>query len=256
MSPSEFELRAALHDGEGGAPDADVVIAQALRVRHERRRLITSVASAAAVVAVVAVGGTLLVACRLGRVRRRGGAGGALTAPGSRRDARREPQPSAAGDPAIESDRPARTCGAAMGVACAAQFPRLAVPGGGGTNQFGADQPLFAAPVAAMKICVYGSTSALVQQTVLESPAASDVAAELESGKATDRPGCTATTGEGDLAVYAVTSAGTPLPVVTVELRCPYQATNGTAVRYLSTTAVDAVRPYLAPSPNQGSPIK
>ena len=33
------------------------------------------------------------------------------------------------------------------------------LPGGGGTNQFGADGPLFAAPVAAMKICEYGPSS-------------------------------------------------------------------------------------------------
>ena len=250
MSPSESELRAALHEGEGGAPDADLVIARALRVRYQRRRLITSVASAAAVVAVVAVGGTLLARTGTDESAGSGNGGGAALQDGNSGPAR------GANSPVPAAPDPAKQSAAASDIACAAQFPRLVLPGGGGTSQFGADEPLFSAPVAAMKICVYGPTAALVEQTVLSASTASTVAAQLESGDPTNRPNCPTTSDEGDLAVHAVTSAGTPLPVVTVGLGCPFQATNGTAVRWLSAAALDAVRPQLAPGPNQGSPVK
>ena len=54
MSPSESDLRAALHDGEGGSPNVDLVIMKA-EVRAAQRR--TRLLSAAIVVGVVASAG-------------------------------------------------------------------------------------------------------------------------------------------------------------------------------------------------------
>lgn len=259
MSPNEFQLRAALQDGEGELPSADLAIARALRVRIERRRRITSVASAAAVVAVVAVGGTLLL--RSGSGRESGGtAGGAAASfPAFQATHGGNPQPETVGGAPVRSADNAQADGSdtqkAFGLACPAQFPRLMLPGGGGTNQFGADRPLFDSPVAAMKICRYDAAGAAVGSSVLGTAAASDVATKLDNGSST-RPTCASVTSEGSLAIYAVTAGGTTQRLVTLDLGCPFQATNGTAVRYLSAATVGAMRTGLTPSPNHGSPVK
>ena len=61
MSPSEAQLRAALHDGEGDRPDADQLISRALRIRRDRRRRYQTIAGGLAAAAVVGVGTTVLV---------------------------------------------------------------------------------------------------------------------------------------------------------------------------------------------------
>jgi hypothetical protein len=57
MSPSESELRASLHTGEGERLDADSVLARARAAKRERRRNL--VAMGGAVAAVLAVGGVV-----------------------------------------------------------------------------------------------------------------------------------------------------------------------------------------------------
>jgi hypothetical protein len=56
MSPSEFDLRAALHDGEGDGLDADRLILAAEASRSSRRARLLSAGAVAAVVAGVSVG--------------------------------------------------------------------------------------------------------------------------------------------------------------------------------------------------------
>jgi hypothetical protein len=270
MSPNEFQLRAALRDGEGEIPQANLAIADALRIRRDRRRLIASVASAAAVVAVVALGGTLVV-------RNDGGnsadtAGGAI-AGGSRLD-NNYGQPTHGGNPirvpaangdgvsapqasSVHADASSSSDAqkAASGVTCPAQFPRQSLPGGGGTNQFGADGPLFDAPVAAMKICVYATEGN--SSVELGTAAGQQLAANLEAAPITgDVQQCLAL--RPRYAIYAASNLGTVMHVVTAEPGChAYKVTNGTAVRVVPFERFDAVHPaYLTPPPNQGSPPK
>jgi hypothetical protein len=61
MSPSESQLRAALHHGEGEPVDAGAVIARARAARHDRRVRMASVAAAVAIVGAVGTGGGLLL---------------------------------------------------------------------------------------------------------------------------------------------------------------------------------------------------
>jgi hypothetical protein len=266
MSPNEFQLRDALHDGEGDVPDADRAIGRALRFRQERRRRITAIASAAVVVAVVGVGGTLLV--RSGS----NGSGEAAAGGGSRYGFQAEtpgagggqmthggnPQPPAIGDSAHDSSAAVRHSAAsvtAADVPCPAQAPHLLLPGGGGTNQFGGAGQLFSAPVAAMRICAYDSGSALADSRVLDATAANDVATQLEAGSLSVRFACpVAPQAEGSFAIYAVTPTRQQLPVVTVDLVCPFRATNGTALRFVSPSIAAALDPSFSPSPNEGSP--
>ena len=61
MSPTEFELRAALRDGEGRGPDPDTIIRRANDLRRQRRTRIGGSLAAAAVVAGLAVAGGVLL---------------------------------------------------------------------------------------------------------------------------------------------------------------------------------------------------
>lgn len=257
MSPNEDQLRAALHDGEGDAPDAGLVIANALRARYERRRTITSIASGVAVVAVVVVGFGLLV--HTGSSESGGAAGGVVanrgqvTHGGNLLPASPGPDAPAAASAAGNASIPTEQ---ARKGACPANFPRQLVPGGGGIGQFGSDGPLFAEPVAAARVCEYGGDARVAASYVLGAPEAAELASTLEHASSTVGYACAMRPAdEGDLAVYAISASGTSLRVVTVDLGCPYQVTNGTAVRYLTPTIVaDLLR--AAPSPVHGSPVK
>jgi len=59
MSPTEYELRAALHSGEGSGLDADTVIARAESFRRQRRARLLTGASVAVLVAGLGVGGAI-----------------------------------------------------------------------------------------------------------------------------------------------------------------------------------------------------
>jgi hypothetical protein len=266
MSPNEFQLRDALRDGEGDVPNADVAIAGALQLRYERRRRITSIAAAAVVVAVVGVGGTLLARSgSTGSGDAAGGAaggsryaGGVAAVPGGGMTHGGNPQPPGVADSARGSAgqfKADAAAASAAGVHCPAQFPRLMLPGGGGTDQFGSSGQLFSEPVAAMKICAYDGGSALADSRVLDAASATDVATQLESGSLVVRFACpVAPDNEGSFAIYALTPTQQQLPVVTVDLICPFRATNGTAVRFVSPSIAAVLVPNFSPAPNQGSP--
>lgn len=268
MSPNEFQLRAALSDGEGDVPDADRAITNAMRVRDERRRRITTIASSAAVVAVVVTGATLLTRGNGGEAGSGGGGGqsgpalGAVV-PGQATHGGIPYPPAGVDRPGSSADtvhKDASNYGAekkASGISCPAQFPRLALPGGGGTDQFGADGPLFSETPAAMKICSYPPDAD--SSVELDGDTARRLAATLEAAPTTGDPlACLASAPR--LALYAVGSSGTVMRVVTAEPGCKaYLVTNGTAVRVVplvSALAVLSVANDAAPSPNEGSPDK
>jgi hypothetical protein len=256
MSPSEIDLRAALHDGEGEGLDVNGVIARGQARRAHRR---TVVLSAAAVVIVVgAVSGGVAALSGGGASSRAdreapanggisgleataGSAGGGGAAAGAA-------SPSAAGQAsrnqtnATGSNAPT----AAPGVPCPTSLPRYLLPGGGSPGQFGSDGPLFDRPVATIVVCSYGTPQQAVALTpssgagrlVLTGDDATGLAASLENSAKTklDRP-CPAIRGvdQRALAIIGVDAKGARISTVTATLSptaCNTQATNGTAVRY------------------------
>lgn len=255
MSPSEFDLRAALHDGEGDVPDASRIIATVARARYERRRRIVGIGSAAAAVAVVATGITLLA--RTGNTEQAGSGGGvAASAPafggaghgyaGGLSGARREPA-SPADSAAASAER------AASQVPCPTTLPHLALPGAGGTTQFGADGPLFSQPVAAMKVCSYGVGNQAVE---FSGTRAKEFADYLEQAPVSGKQDLCKLNAPS-FALYAVSASGARLPVVTAQAGCAvYNVTNGTAVRLLTLQQLGHFLPTAPPAINQGSPVK
>jgi hypothetical protein len=78
MSPSESELRASLHAGEGDQVDVDAVLANARSTHRERRR--NAFAIGGAVAAVLAVGG-VITGVQLGKDDHKSAAGPGSSAP-------------------------------------------------------------------------------------------------------------------------------------------------------------------------------
>lgn len=238
MSPTEFELRAALRDGEGGdcgTPlDVDSIIGHAESVRRQRRGRLLGGATAAVVVAGVGVTGAVLAW---------GGGSGSSPASPSRPNgqvygAMNDASPSAEGLHA--------TNGSAVAADCPAAVPRLNLPGGGGTGQFGADDAVFARSVTRVLVCAYGSqelvatSGAAPAGTVLSGTDATTLAGSLNdaaaptSGAAHACPDFRTADGPQEYVLIGYDSSGAALPAVVVTLGdnpCLDKATNGTAVR-------------------------
>ncbi len=233
MSPSEFQLRDALRDGEGDGVDAGAVIARAVRVRHERRMRVASVAAAVIVVGGIGAGASVAF-------RSNGSDGSGSTAlnaegrstprTGSTVAGSTAPRVSGGYQGAATDDKGAPPATAAP--ACPADFPQLALPGGGGSGQFGSDGPLFASPVAAIEVCGYPASGAPGSSTVLVGSAATEVAASLEAAPLRGTRRCPFPVQGDRLAMYPLTADGASERVVTVELWCDGKVTNGTAIRY------------------------
>ncbi len=223
MSPNEAQLRAALRDGEGNRVDVDAVVASALRVRHARRQRLSAIAGAVIVVAGVAGGAALL---GRGDHNSTTASSGERSVPSFSATSDRSAQPPAA---AGGSDS------AATAIRCPAQLPRLLRPGGGATATFGGGGALFAAPIAAAKVCAYLNGTGGDSQ-VLDATQATELAASVERAPASrgTRLCPNSTTGNDPPAfvIFAVTAAGKRLPVVTATLGCPGLVTNGSAIRY------------------------
>jgi hypothetical protein len=250
MSPSESQLRAALQQGEGDAPDAGALISHAVAVRRERRHRITSIATGVAVVAVIGVGMTALVSSS--QDSDSGGssvAGGSATRPRAANaggaDAAGVPAESAA--PRLNGSVSAAARGsigtgaaakAVIGLKCPAKPARYMLPGGGGSGQFGSGGPLFDSPVTAAKVCTYPQTaSAHSQAHVYGTAAAHKIVAALESAPDQQQAASCAPNADyvgGTVEILAVDAKGNPMKPVVVTLECrASQATNGTAVRYV-----------------------
>jgi hypothetical protein len=238
MSPNEFQLRSALRDGEGEHVNPDTVIARARGVqqaRHDRRVRYGSVAAAVAIVAGIGVTGGVVLSGggeHKATSASRGGTNhdSADQAPGGSRAAASGPIPAAAPGP----------MSAAAVLPCPDSPPKLMLPGGGGSGQFGSQGALFSDPVAAVKVCAYaGRTPKFVPSTTLTGGSASDLTKSLEqAGKSLPTsmkcPGGPVPIdgGSRSLVIIGVDKDGTQLKPVVVSLSCPTRVTNGTALRY------------------------
>jgi hypothetical protein len=217
MSPSEFDLRAALRAGEGQRVNADGVIANAREVRHNRRKRVVAVVGAAAVVAGIGTGISYL--------------------PGT------SSSDSASSGGGLSTAKLGNSRGAPQAdlTACPRTPPHLVLPGGGGTTQFGATGPLFAEPVEQIVACGYGmsalgSAAGLGGTVTISGADAQQVADSLNDAPARRAAGqkCPAIVQPlRELVLYATGTSGAGLrPVVATFSTCPAVATNGTAVRY------------------------
>lgn len=245
MSPTEFDLRAALHDGEGDRVDVDRVVAGGQARRAQRRIQVLSTSAVVVFVAAASTGAALLWGGSdsggpVGSNADRRAAGGQVG------DARRA-APSlgsipAATDPSatMAASAPARRDAA---IACPTSMPHLLLPGGGSPGQFGSDGPMFAKPVDSIVVCSYGSPLRAAgpvrpARLVLTGGSATALATSLENASKTNASESCASIRPADehsLAIIGVTAKGTELATITTTLTsppCNVQVTNGTAVRY------------------------
>jgi hypothetical protein len=234
VSPNEAQLRAALHHGEGEGLDAGSLISHAVGVRRERRRRMTAIAGGVTVVAVVGLGATALGTLGHGT---KGGGGSSSAANG---DSRMQPGGGAAGGAARSSAGGSGMHTDAAGLHCPATPDTFYLPGGGGSGQFGATDPLFARPVTRMKVCGYALTGMIrgaPASLAVGSPDAGQIADALNAAASTPPPShkCPDNTASpsGRIEILAVDATGKKLDPVVLTVSCPAtRATNGTAVRY------------------------
>lgn len=287
MSPSEFDLRAALRDGEGDSIDVDRVVAggESLRARRRVQMLTASVAI------VLVAAGAVTTAALAGHGPRGyvGEGGGHATSARSdaagRSDKGARAQPSARASDAAPAASTASAAGrAATNIVCPVNFPgypkhlRPSVDG----RAVGSTGPLFSAPVQAVVICSYGSMLSRTAATVPGRVAVSGVAAaqlqtSLETAPtAPTRGQCPYIASTRRSYVFiGVDVDGRPEPPITATLDSgpcdPDPVTNGTATRYgwrpprNLQTALLAIEPgnriVASPHPpssgrNHGSPIR
>ncbi len=238
MSPSEFDLRAALHHGEGDDLNVDQLVLGA-RARAAQRRV--RLLSTAAVVAVVA-GASVGIAQLAGNDSEQAGSNAA----GASSPANNPNADSAYGAAGSARSAPPRVNGPALpsGVACPTTRPQYLLPGGGSPGQFGANQPLFRKAVSTVVVCAYGSALQKASgphshpvRLELRDGAATRLAASLENAaKAPPTDACGGAGGEYEFAIIGVTEtearAGTVTAAIAESGCDPGAVTNGTAVRY------------------------
>ena len=249
MSPSESQLRAALSDGEGPGPDPEAIIGRALQIRVRQRE--RRVRVLAAVGAVVVVGGIGVGIAASG--------GGSHTSASRSNDMAASPAavPAAAGHMPASSrtSAPLQAAGGAGGAggannggsgatqSCPATPVSYALAGGGGTNQFGASQPLTSEPVSSLTFCSYdpsGTPPTYQGSRILEGTTAQQWIDAADAATVTSDPAfCLNARRVEILVVGAHGDALTPLSVTG---GCDYaMITNGTAVRYVPISTLDGV---------------
>lgn len=235
MSPSEFDLRSALRDGEGdgdGGVEVEALIATGDARRAQRRVQLLSSAAVVVFVAAAGTGGALLWG---------NGGNGHDSGGGSQQQLSRVS--AANGGAAHPSSSEPAASGAASG--CPEALPRHLLPGGAGPGRSGSAAPLFTKPVASIVVCSYGITKQSVHQTppiparlVLTGSQAQQLRSSLENAARTPpRTACPAIlrADQRELAIIGVTAGGTRLTSITTTLNavpCQVTVTNGTALRY------------------------
>lgn len=229
MSPTEHELRAALHDGEGDGFDPARAIIAGDRVRARRRtRLINSVA-AAVVVGGVATGGAFLVGSQSQENASSSADGGGKQANQAERSseyAAAAPQSAAAG----AGGASVRAPGASV-VGCSPTVARQSPPTGT------APGPLFAGRVSSLLVCTY-STEGGRTSVSLTGDDAKVVVDSLETAAAAKPSGMCPLyriADERTVEFIGVTAEGQSAGVVTTTLdrpACATVVTNGKAIRY------------------------
>lgn len=261
--PSEFDLRAALREGEGEGLDADhLIIAGGERRARRRARLL----STAALIALVTGG-----AIGLSQLGGSGDSGGASSADSARRGAaaagaagaHRPDFGQATRSAAANGGAPAPQPGAPMqldAVACPAAAPAYLLPGGGGLNSYGASGPMFARAVSGVVVCAYGpardATSTPARhpaRLALSGSPARRLVTSMESASTVASAQPCGRGSTNDFAIIGVGSSGQRLSLVTAGISnygCAEMITNGTAVRYDWSPPPDLARRMLALAPS------
>ena len=282
MSPSEFDLRAALRDGEGD--DAEVKVERVIaagRARRARRTRLLSAGAAAVLVVGVGVGIAEWGPSLGSSSKSTGTANGAdVPAHGAQlgelqngpADAR-APVPAAGGQSSGGASAGSSGGSGSVGrtdvaenVACPADAPRYVLPGGGSPGQFGSSGPLFAKSVTSVVVCAYGSpegtlsttsgaTPARLVLTGAQAGALVDSVENASTSKAV-RPCPQTSAGRSPqlLALIGVTADGTTLTPVTAMLTdppCNVTVSNGTAVRYQWQPPTSLLNTLLALAPTR-----
>jgi hypothetical protein len=243
MSPNEFQLRAALRDGEGEHLDPDTVIARARAVTRARRDRRVRYLSVAAVVAVVGGIGTAAgIGLSGGGEHRNSGAGSAQqmsTTGGGAVGGQKNPEKRAMAPGPLAR---------AAAVACPATAPPSVLPVSGG-NVTGHSVPgasLFSGAVEAIKICAYQQQSRAPivgadgqpMNTVLTGARATQLAASLDGAPKTrpSRPCPMYLSAEGKtLVIIGISTSGKPMRPITAVVAqnpCNQPVSNGRQVRY------------------------
>jgi hypothetical protein len=247
MSPTEFDLRAALHDGDDDNLNVDQLILGARARAAQRRVRVMSTAAIVIVVACAGVGGTLLVRSGSGthsaasakdadgHANSAYGAGGSALAP-----------PAAAPRGAL-AEKTVGGCPAAL-----PNLPNHRLPGGGGTRQFDTSGPLFSKPVSTVVVCAYDMSLRAASRgaqhparLVLHDGQATRLAASLENARKTRKQELCPNIRSADqrqIAVIGIGADGNRVGTVTTTLSepaCDVLVTNGTAIRYQWTPPKD-----------------
>jgi hypothetical protein len=250
MSPTEFDLRAALHDGDDDNLNVDQLVLGARARAAQRRVRMMSTAAIVLVVASAGVGGTLLVRsgsdtksaadAKHGTTSDLGSVYGAASGNGGGLAA----APSAPAAPRALAEKSAPGCPAAL--------PTYLLPGGGSPGQFGADGPLFSKPVSTVVVCAYDTSlrpasrgSQHPARLVLHDGQATQLAASLENARKTRKQELCPYIRSADqrpIAVIGIGTDGNRVGTVTTTLSepaCNVVVTNGTAIRYQWTPPKD-----------------
>lgn len=258
MSPSEFDLRAALREGEGDAVNPETIIGLGRAARHRRRVQFGSVAAGIAALGLVGVGVTTFD--NGPRDLDASGGGGSSVQYDSNKSAGGAAAPSRQFNQNLPGTGGRSAPEMTSATNCPATPPLLAVPGGGGSGQFGSGSPMFARKVAAVKVCGYVRGNPAVS-TVLSGSDATQLVRSVETAATKRVPhACASDLVDVQFVLYAVDAAGKTLDPVVARIGCGGSATNGTAVRYDWTppaTITDLLRaPGPAPRSAVGSPSR
>ena len=231
MSPTEDELRSALHDGAGDVPDVEHIVFAATERRVQRRRLTLAVASAVIVVGVLGAGGTYLV--------QRGSPAQSSGSEFAVNGAHAPAAPAAAGAAGAASG--ARGTMSSPSTICPSNVPRTALPGGGRRNIAVRLDRQAVHPAGGHRDGVRVSERGDAEQThrvTLTGSDAKALAGSLENASKTPIRGLCSdlrSVEQKTLAIIANTASGQRLPTVTTTINepaCAVRVTNGTAVRY------------------------
>jgi hypothetical protein len=228
MSPNEEQLRAALREGEGDRPNADLIIASARAARRSRRRVAAAIAASVAVVIAIG-GGITALSLRSGNST----SSGAVAS-------RSQPLPTSAAGAAPPGARPGAELPpiAPSALACPSTPPTIAMPNTSAGR-------LLPDGITAVRICLYQvGTPKFAGTTELTGSAAEQLARRLEdSPLPTPTTACTADL--GPTAVILASTAKKNAPTVVGNLGGCGEITNGQAARLARAVLQDEARVIL-----------
>lgn len=243
MSPNEAQLRAFLHDGEGDVPDASSLISHATHVQYVRRRRIHAIAGGTAAVAVLATVTSLLVG--LGSNGEQGGSSGGLAEPAVG-GANHRSDLTVPGPKKHDKNAPGGASGSSTGFGvmsgteatanCTPSPVHYQLPNSSPPNAAAA---MFARSPNGITLCTYPSKGRTVARP-LGVGLVHRLARIIETSPSVPAPDRSCPTVSPGTArtvdLHAVDVAGKPIrTIVLTRVGCnAIEATNGTAVRYLS----------------------